>query len=228
VYEERRSRLPGAVVWRRTVPADGVVHPVLPDGCLDLIWVDGRLLIAGPDTGAYLPASVPGATYAGVRFPPGTGPSVIGLPASEVRDRRVPLADAWPPGLVRRLTERVGLSGDPGAALEDIAGSRFREAGPPDRAAAAIVHQLRAGASVSTTADAVGLTERALHRRSLTWFGYGPKTLARILRMNRALGLARTGAPFAEVAVAAGYADQAHLAREVRALAGVPLGVLVG
>jgi transcriptional regulator GlxA family with amidase domain len=32
--------------------------------------------------------------------------------------------------------------------------------------------------------------------------------------------------PFAEVAVVTGYADQAHLAREVRALSGVPLGVL--
>ena len=52
--------------------------------------------------------------------------------------------------------------------------------------------------------------------------GYGPKTLARILRMRRALDLARAGAPLAEVAVRSGYADQAHLTREVRDLAGVP------
>jgi AraC-like DNA-binding protein len=228
MYEERPSRLPGAVVWRRTIPADGVVHRVLPDGCLDLIWVDGRLLIAGPDTAAYRPERAAGVLYAGVRFAPGTGPSVIGLPASEVRDRRVPLADAWPGGLVRRLTERVALAADPGAALEDIADGRFRDAGPPDRAAAAIVRELGAGASVAATADTVGLTERALHRRSLAWFGYGPKTLARILRMNRALRLARAGVPFAEVAVTAGFADQPHLARDVRALTGAPLGELLG
>ncbi|PWU53110.1 AraC family transcriptional regulator, partial [Micromonospora globispora] len=56
----------------------------------------------------------------------------------------------------------------------------------------------------------VGLGQRALHRRSLSLFGYGPKTLA------------RAGTPLAEVAARAGYADQAHLTRDVRELAGVP------
>jgi hypothetical protein len=34
--------------------------------------------------------------------------------------------------------------------------------------------------------------------------------------------------PYAEVAVCAGYADQAHLAREVKSLAGAPMGALLG
>ncbi len=46
--------------------------------------------------------------------------------------------------------------------------------------------------------------------------------------MNRALDSARAGRPYAEVAAETGYADQAHLAREVKALAGVPLGALLG
>jgi AraC-like DNA-binding protein len=228
MYEERRSRVPGAVVWRRMVPAGDLAHRVLPDGCLDLIWSDDTLVIAGPDTAAYLPSGAPGIRYAGVRFAPGTGPSIVGLPAAELRDRRVPLADVWPAGVVRRLAERVGLAPDPAAVLEEIAAGRFREAGPPDPATAAIVRALRAGATVTATAGAVGWTERALHRRCLAAFGYGPKTLARILRMHRALRLARAGTPFAEVAATAGYADQAHLAREVKALAGAPLGVLMG
>lgn len=58
-------------------------------------------------------------------------------------------------------------------------------------------------------------------------FGYGPKMLVRILRMNQAVDLARSGTPFAEVAARIGYADQAHLAREVKALAGVPLSELI-
>ncbi|OMI40139.1 AraC family transcription regulator [Streptomyces sparsogenes DSM 40356] len=66
-----------------------------------------------------------------------------------------------------------------------------------------------------------------MHRRSLAAFGYGPKTLARVLRLNRALDAARAGTAFAEVAALAGYADQAHLAREVKALTGVPLGRLL-
>jgi AraC-like DNA-binding protein len=103
------------------------------------------------------------------------------------------------------------------------AAERLRDAEPPDPAVAAIVTRLRGGASVGATADAVGLSARHLHRRCLDAFGYGPKTLARVLRMGRAVPLARAGTPFAVVAATAGYADQAHLAREVRALAGVSL-----
>jgi len=113
----------------------------------------------------------------------------------------------------------------PRAALEELAGAGLARA-EPDPLIGGIVAELRSGASVAATAGSVGLNERGLHRRCLAAFGYGPKTLARILRMNRALDLARAGTPFATVAVTAGYADQAHLAREVRALAGVPLGEL--
>ncbi|MFC7644350.1 helix-turn-helix domain-containing protein [Streptosporangium lutulentum] len=74
----------------------------------------------------------------------------------------------------------------------------------------------------------LGLGERQLHRRSLRSFGYGPKMLQRVVRFQRALRLARLGVTPAEVAVASGYADQAHLANEVRRLAGMSLSRLVG
>jgi AraC-like DNA-binding protein len=53
------------------------------------------------------------------------------------------------------------------------------------------------------------------------------KRLSRVLRLQRALALARRGLPLATVAATAGYADQPHLAREVRALTGVPLTTLL-
>ncbi len=86
---------------------------------------------------------------------------------------------------------------------------------------------LDAGRPVAATADELGLSARQLHRRALTAFGYGPKTLARVLRLQRALALARAGTSLAETAVRSGYADQAHLARDVRELAGVPPGELL-
>jgi AraC-like DNA-binding protein len=223
MYSERGSRLGGGtVVWSRTVPEEATSGLVLPDGCMDLIWNDG-LLVAGPDTAGYATRETPGTRWTGVRFAPGTGPAVFGVPAHELRDRRVPLDTLWPDREVRRLAERVAAAADPGAALEAVTWRREQ----PDPLCAPLVAALRRGLGVTAAADAAGLSERQLRRRSLDAFGYGPKTLARVLRMRRALRLAEGGMPFAEVAATAGYADQAHLAREVRALAGRPLSRLL-
>lgn len=218
MYTERPSRLPGAVVWT----GDGSGR-VLPDGCMDLLWNEERLLVAGPDTRAYVPAGAPSG-WTGLRFSPGSAPAFLGVPAHELRDRRVELADLWPLPEVRRLRSRVAGAPDPATALEDIA---LERAAPPDPALRALVAALDAGRPVAETADDIGLGERQLHRRSLVAFGYGPKTLARILRLRRALALAGAGVPFAETAARCGFADQAHLARDVRELAGVPLRCLL-
>lgn len=225
-YAERASRLAGAVVWTNTPAASGA-RPVLPDGCMDLLWNQGRLLVAGPDTRAYVPEGASGG-WAGVRFFPGTAPAFLGVPAHELRDQRVELADLWPASEVRRLTARVDSAADPVSALEEVALERAAGAEPSDPLLREVVSALEAGRPVAAVADELGLGARQLHRRSLAAFGYGPKTLARVLRLQRALALARDGVPFAETAVRAGFADQAHLARDVRELAGMTLGELLG
>jgi AraC-like DNA-binding protein len=185
------------------------------------------MIVAGPDTRAHLTPVRAGARYVGVRFRPGQGPGVLGVPAAELRDHRLALEQLWPTGEVRRLTEVVTAATDRPAALATEIGRYLRRAGPIDPRADAVSGHLRAGHSIAVTADAVRLGPRQLYRMSLAAFGYGPKTLARVLRFDRAVALARTGVAFATVAATAGYADQAHLSREVRELAGVPLRDLV-
>ncbi|MFE5401126.1 helix-turn-helix domain-containing protein [Streptomyces sp. NPDC056580] len=226
MYEERPSRLTGAVVWR-LAPGDAAARPVLPDGCMDLLFSEGRLLVAGPDTRAHVPQGPPRA-WVGLRFFPGTAPALLGVPATELRDTRVELNDLWPAARVRRLRDRVTAAPDATTALEDIALDRAAEYGRPDPLLRQLVESLDAGRPVAATAAELGVGERALHRRCLTAFGYGPKTLARVLRLQRALALARSGVPYAETAARAGYADQPHLARDVRDLAGRTLGELLG
>jgi len=218
VYREWATGLAGAVAWSR-VANEPQTHRILPDGCLDLIWSDDHLLVAGPDTVAQEVTSPAGRIYAGLRFMPGTGPSVFGVPAHELRDSRVRLDEIWPQRMVDVLTAQVSEAPDRIAALLDIARPRIEV----DPVTDAIVAGLRAGRAVSVVAHQVGLSERQLLRRSLAAFGYGPKTLARVLRMERALALAGRGVPAADVAARTGYADQAHLSREVKALAGVSL-----
>ncbi|WP_245720934.1 helix-turn-helix transcriptional regulator [Nocardia pseudovaccinii] len=227
VYRERPSRLPGAVVWTNTNVTGAAAVPVLPDGCMDLLWSNGRLLVAGPDTRAYMADGVTGTRWVGIRFAPGSAPALLGVPAHELRDKRVELADLWPAAAARRLAEKVGAAADQTAALEALAMRRAYDTEPPDPVLRRIVDALDAGWSVAATAEAAGLGARMLHRRSLVAFGYGPKTLARILRLQRALAVARSGVPLADTAFRTGFADQAHLARDVRELAGMPLSELL-
>ncbi|XRQ02771.1 helix-turn-helix domain-containing protein [Actinomadura welshii] len=210
-----------ACSWTAALPRDAepFTQRVVPDGCVDLMWSESGILVAGPDTGP-IPATVrPGDAVAAVRFGPGTAPPVLGVPADAVRNGRVPLRDLWG-AEADRLAEAVALAADPRAALVAAVRERVR---PADPVVPAVVAALTGGSGVRDVADRLGLSERQLRRRSLAAFGYGPKTLQRVLRFQRALRLVRAGEPAAGAAYAAGYADQAHFAHDVRDLAGEPV-----
>jgi AraC-like DNA-binding protein len=231
-YEERPPPADLAGVlrcsWTRVTGAPGVV---LPDGCLDLLWVGGQLVVAGPDAGPAVSALPAGTEIAAVRFRPGAA-AVLGVPAVRLRDQRVPLGELW--SGAGALADRVG--GAPPAArvavLADAVRRRLADAPAPDPVALEVVRALgRPGRrSVPRLAARAGLSERQLHRRCLAAFGYGAATLDRVLRLQRflALGRARPAAGLAELAATAGYADQAHLGHDVRALAGTTPTGLVG
>jgi AraC-like DNA-binding protein len=202
---------------------------VLPDGCMDVVWTGAQLVVAGPDTAAYAVYRVPGVPSAGVRFRPGRLPGLLGVPAAAVRDQRVPLADLSP-GLARDAIARLD-SGEPVTTVlvrvADGLAAGCRVGDAPEPWVGAAARALAGGASADATADALGWTPRTLHRRSLAAFGYGPAVLRRVLRFRRAVDLLHAGVPIAEAAATAGYADQPHLSREVRALAGTsPRGLV--
>jgi AraC-like DNA-binding protein len=226
-------------VWELTVPGAGASGPgrVLPDGCMDLVVIGGSLLVAGPDTGPVPVARRAGETVIGVRFHPGAGPAVLGPAASELRDVRVPLEDLWGRD-GRELAERVAAAPptDGLAVLQERLLARLAAAPRPDPLVAAAVRLLEGQhvlpGRVGGLGDALGLGERQLRRRFHAAVGYGPKTLARVLRFQRLLELldrsgpdspggARGRASLAEAAAGAGYADQAHMTGECARLAGL-------
>jgi transcriptional regulator GlxA family with amidase domain len=80
---------------------------------------------------------------------------------------------------------------------------------------------------VEATARRVELGPRQLRDRVTAAVGYGPKLFGRVMRFRAALDqIEQTDIGLATVAIDAGYADQAHLTREVRALAGSTPGRL--
>jgi AraC-like DNA-binding protein len=228
-YRERPARIAGADLWTRT--AQGGEYRILPDGCMDLLLMDDDLIVAGPDSRAWTGSAPRGTRYAGIRFAPGTAPGFLGVPARELLNERVRLADLWSPNRSRRLLDRIRAAPDRAAALDLEVAKLLEE--PTDRLTAHVLRSVRGGllrgtAGVSRLATTIGLSERQLHRRCLDAFGYGAKTLDRVLWMNVALDHARTGLPLADVAVLTGYADQAHLTRDVKALTGLPPRILLG
>jgi AraC-like DNA-binding protein len=218
-----------ACLWTSVVPAGGRESLVLPDACSDLIWEEGvGAYMAGPDTGAVRVSAAPDTVLVGVRFRPAAGGAVLGLPLSEISDRRVPLAGLLPAAVAGRLPSCLDAAAAAPAAL-DVAGLLVT-GGTPDRAMAHAAALLRdPGARAEDVAAEMGLSERQFRRRFRAAAGYGPKTLHRVLRFQRFVRRldAAAGTPaLAAVAADAGYADQAHLTRECRALAGLTPGEL--
>jgi AraC-like DNA-binding protein len=218
-----------ACLWAQVTP-DGSrdrAGLVLPDACSDLIWEPGRgAYVAGPDTGPVPTMMKAGTVVIGVRFRPSAGGPALGIPLSELRDQRVDLED-----LRRREARQL-----PGTLDPDIAVIRALElaaalvaGGSPDPAAArAAVMLADPRARAEDVAAEVGLSLRQLRRRCHAVIGYGPKTLQRVLRFRRFVSRIDARLPggqdlhdLAALAAQAGYADQAHLTRECRALAGL-------
>ena len=82
-YQERATPVIGAVLWQRKLDSAPVGTPIMPDGCLDLLWDGNRLFVAGPDTAARWHQSPAGTTYVALRFSGGLGPTLLGVPADD-------------------------------------------------------------------------------------------------------------------------------------------------
>jgi AraC-like DNA-binding protein len=212
--------------WRGDL---GAAAMPLPDERLDLVWVDdGSLWLVGPETTSWSRGYPPGTTAVGVGFKPGVGPPLLHVAAAEVRDARVPLDALWGDRQARELAERVAAHADDrgrAGELERAVRRLAARARPVDQVALQVAVRLNhpRPTSVRDLSRAMGLSERQLHRRCTAAFGYGPAVLARVLRLQRALRLARLHQGplrLAELAVAAGYFDQQHFAHEVRAIMG--------
>jgi AraC-like DNA-binding protein len=218
-----------ACLWAQVTPDGGRDRNslVLPDACTDLIWEPGRgAYVAGPDTGPVPTVMKAGTIVIGVRFRPWAGGPALGVPLSELRDQRVNLED-----LRRRDARRLPGTLDPDTAVIralELAAALVAEGDPDPAAAQAAILLADPRARAEDVAAEVGLSMRQLRRRCHAVVGYGPKTLQRILRFRRFVSRIDAGLPsgqaahdLAALAVQVGYADQAHLTRECRALAGL-------
>jgi AraC-like DNA-binding protein len=199
---------------------------LLPDGRISLAWISGiGVRIAGPQTRYLTPPQLGHAVAFGASFHPGTAPQLLRTRAAELRDQHVQL-DAIAPGLARRLDARLGEAQRPDTLLRAFSEEltlALRAVSDPDPAVQDAVRAINDGdASVADAAASAFVSERELQRRFADHIGYGPKTLQRVLRFQRFMRLiSARGVNLAAAAARAGYADQPHLNREARRLAGL-------
>jgi len=228
-YHEEAVPWLGRVIrcrWTQRISATGsLVQRVVPDACADVIVDDdGAAVLVGPATTVDLPLLRAGATLWGLRIRPEAIGAVLGVPADELTDRSLPLDAILPCSVARGLTE---LATDPSLVTEPTPGpiaARLVDTPIDERVRRAVDGLLASAGTLGPICDDAFLSGRHLRRRMLEEVGLGPKLVQRIGRLQRFLALAESqGHPYrlAWLAQAAGYADQAHLNREVRALAGV-------
>lgn len=207
-----------ACLWEQE-PADDRVQRIVPDGCVDVIWLaEHSLVMAGADTGPRSVELPAGVRTSGIRLRPGAAGAVLGFPASELRDRQVDASLVWGNETVR-LRDAMAEATPP-RRLGLLADAIARHNAEPDALVAAATQRLAiAGARVAGVVSELGISERQLHRRTLAAVGYGPKMLARVARLRRLIVLGCEDG-LAQRALAAGYASQTHMNEEVRRLTG--------
>ena len=152
---------------------------------------------------------------------------LLPMPQQRLAGQIVDLESIWG-RWTRQTAERIAATSGPGAALDCFERSleallASRDHDPDIATMALVVTRLeRSGgrASVAALAAHCGLGRRQFERRFREQIGLSPRLFGRIVRFQRAFRtLGRESG--ASVAARCGYADQAHLVREVRRFAGV-------
>jgi AraC-like DNA-binding protein len=225
--------LRGLVACYWTIEPAGEPHRVLPDACFDILFCVGGDLhvparLVGVMSRAVVTPRTPPLSLLGIRFRPGTALALLGAAARESRDAAVVLADVWG-RFARELDERMREAGGTReriALLEaEIRARRARAARPPDgrvRAAVGAIRQTHGAVAVPALAAQLGMGERQLERAFDDHVGLSPKMLARVVRLRGAMAAMRASPrPLATLAGDYGWADQAHMTRDFRALAGL-------
>lgn len=219
-----------AATWQEIVAAGSHADGVHPDASIDIVWDGDTLVVFGPRTRTEPPREVRPGAFLGARLRPGSTRAILGETAVALADRTVALEELWG-SAARAAAVRVASAG-PDRALSELSSvliERGRRGPEPDRLIPRVVELADRRWPVRHIADDVGLSERQLFRRCIAEIGYGPKHLVRVLRLQSLIGAARQlpDAGLAVLAVSAGYADQAHMSRECRALTGLTPARLV-
>ena len=214
-----------AGLWIASVAEDGpewIAQEAVPDGCIELIarhagrsvWRREQppLFAAGLATTPARLRLGAGSRFTGLKLWPWTWHALGGVPCRTFTDDWIAVDAASPLATL--------MAGTPEAIVERMA--VLLGPSPPPRHGIALLEST----TVTAVVQHARLSHRQLQRLFERDFGLPPRSYLRLLRFRGALTGVQAHPSLADAAAAEGYADQAHMTREFRALAGLPPGAV--
>lgn len=211
-------------------------EPIVPDGCVELIFnladpfkngeIQPLALLAGQMMGPVVAVPTGDVDLIGVRFHPGRAGAAFRTPMWELQDQLIDAsavftgADRLVDDL-RNQKNALRLDYLCSALAQRMRARRPRSRGVIDRSIATI--EARHGnVAIEQLAQDSGVSRRHLERRFQDEVGLSAKQLARIHRVHAVLRTMqeRPSLSGAEIAALCGYSDQPHMIRELKSIAG--------
>lgn len=224
-----------AAVAHETMLPSGAMHLVFRLGDAPL-WIaevhanqPTRLqggFVGGARSRFYVRASATLASSVGAVFQPGAARALLGAPASHLAGRHTALPALWG-GAAGDLHAQLELASSAAERIELLEAAllarltRVRMAQGLHPGIGAALGVLPNVNRVRDAVQASGMSHRHFILRFREALGLDPKAYLRVLRFQRALQAMARGLPLVEVALESGYCDQAHMAREFSAMAGI-------
>ena len=185
---------------------DWLAQQAVPDGCVEIITrLAGRSRWAGEQPARFAVGLADGpeefeisgdACFEAIRLWPWAWPLIGDRPLTELRGRWLPYGGPDIDAIEQRLAGEAEL--------------------------AAIGRAILAAATVEEMGRTTGMSPRTLQRWFARHVGLPPRFYLRLLRFHKAFEQVPDQLSLADHAAAQGYADQAHMARDFRDMAGVP------
>ncbi|MCB1051179.1 MAG: AraC family transcriptional regulator [Acidobacteria bacterium] len=219
----------------RNLAAAGVEY-ILPDGTMHITLREhqplelyessltlGRANLSGIHTRYYAKINRPSACL-GCQLRPASTRALFGIPADQLVNCHLSLAELWPRSEVDGIVDRVIATPNPNQKLdifESFLLDRLRPIEIPELLAFSLGF-LAQGQPIQAWIAKSGYSHRYMKELFRQWMGVTPKMWQRIHRLNRVTNKAwSSNRAWSDLALDAGFSDQAHLTREFREIAGV-------
>jgi AraC-like DNA-binding protein len=161
-----------------------------------------------------------------IRLKPEAAARLMGERLQAFADEKIELGNLIRAGDLSLLEEMLMEAPDSAARFARIETILLRNLRPsqPDAVVCRAAQRLRRNPSLSVQrlATQLDVSERHLSRSFRAMFGASPKQFARVARIEKIEAMRQAGSAWADIAYACGFADQAHMINDFRAIVGEP------